>query len=87
MFLIGTATEKRHQGLASKIILHMQDKARSDGRPLWLEASSQNSHRLFLKHGFKDAGELTLGEGIVDSNGVPKENGEGVPIWGMVWRP
>ncbi|RYP47449.1 hypothetical protein DL768_006511 [Monosporascus sp. mg162] len=84
---MGTATERRHQGLASKVLSYMQDKARGDGRPLWLEATTQNSRRLFSKHGFQDVGEIILGKGVVGPDGAPKKNGEGVTIWGMVWRP
>lgn len=69
------------------ILAYMQDKARRDRRPLWLEASNQDSRRLFAKHGFEDAGEIILGKGVVGSDGIPKEEGEGVPAWGMVWRP
>lgn len=87
VLLMGTAAERRNQGLASKVLAYMQEKARSEGRPLWLEASNQDSRRLFAKNGFKDAGEIVLGKGIVDSDGIPKEDGEGVTAWGMVWRP
>lgn len=87
VLLMGTLAERRHQGLAGKILLYMQDKARRGNRPLYLEASNQASRQLFLKHGFQEVGEIVVGKGVVGSDGIPKEGGEGVPLWGMIWRP
>ncbi|KAI5925681.1 hypothetical protein F4810DRAFT_26595 [Camillea tinctor] len=87
LFLVGTAPERQRQGLAGALIDRMKDLARRDGRPIWLEASTARSRRVYAKHGFADVDEVVVGRGRVDADGKAKEGGEGVTIWGMVWRP
>ncbi|KAK3328550.1 hypothetical protein B0T19DRAFT_424898 [Cercophora scortea] len=87
LFIMGTAIDRRRQGLASELLVYVQDRARSDGRPLWLEATTEISRDLYLKHGFKTVGEVILGKGQVGPDGMPKKGGEGVVIWCMCWRP
>lgn len=77
----------RRKGIAGAIIEYVQDRARQDGAPFWLETGSPESRQLYKKHGFKDAGEIILGQGVVGRDGLPKDGGEGIKIWGMIWRP
>lgn len=85
VFIMGTPVDRRRQGLASELLMDMQDRARLDGRPLWLEATTEDSLALYLKHGFQNHGEIILGKGKVGRDGLPKTNGEGVVIWSMSW--
>lgn len=87
VFIMGTSVDRRRQGLASALIVGMQDRARVDGRPLWLEATTESSLALYLKHGFQNHGEIILGKEKVGRDGLPKKNGEGIVIWSMSWRP
>ena len=87
IFIIGTKLDRRRQGLASALLRHAQETGRKDGAPLWLEATTESSRDLYVKHGFKVVGEIVLGEGKVERDGLPKRGGEGVTIWGMYWRP
>lgn len=87
VFIMATAVDRRREGLATELLAHMQDRARADGRPMWLEATTELSRDLYLKHGFKVVGEVVLGKGRVGPDGVPKDGGEGVKIWAMCWRP
>jgi GNAT superfamily N-acetyltransferase len=87
VFIMGTAEDRRRQGLAGTLLEQMQGLARSDGRPLWLEATTAYSRDLYLKHGFTAVGEAGLGKGTVGADGLPAKGGDGVTIWGMVWRP
>lgn len=87
VFIMGTSVDRRRQGLASALIVGMQNRARVDGRPLWLEATTESSLALYLKHGFQNHGEIILGKEKVGRDGLPKKNGEGIVIWSMSWRP
>ncbi|KAI1499038.1 hypothetical protein F5X99DRAFT_298314 [Biscogniauxia marginata] len=87
LFIIGTAPVRQRQGVAGALINRMKDLARRDGRPLWLEATTTSSRQLYAKHGFQDVDEIVLGKGQAGPDGLAKEGGEGVTIWGMVWRP
>ncbi|ROW00642.1 hypothetical protein VSDG_03177 [Cytospora chrysosperma] len=87
VFIMGTAVDKRRQGHASTMLTHMQNRARDDGRPIWLEATTDYSRKLYLKHGFTLVGDVVLGKGKVGQDGLPKKDGEGITIWSMFWRP
>ncbi|KAK3374796.1 hypothetical protein B0H63DRAFT_480895 [Podospora didyma] len=84
---MGTAADRRRQGLASELLVYMQEQARSDGRPLWLEATTKYSRDLYLKYGFTIVGEAVLGKGKVGPDGLKKKGGEGITTWLMFWRP
>lgn len=87
VFIMGTSVDRQRQGLASALLLDMQERARVDGRPLWLEATTEPSLALYLKHGFQNHGEIILGKGKVGRDGLPMKSGEGIVIWSMSWRP
>ncbi|KAI0380499.1 hypothetical protein F5Y04DRAFT_289493 [Hypomontagnella monticulosa] len=87
VFIMGTAVDRRRQGHASGLLVHIQDRARKDGCPIWLEATTDTSRRLYQKHGFEVIGDIILGKGKVGSDGLPKKHGEGITIWSMLWRP
>ncbi|KAI0450564.1 hypothetical protein F5B21DRAFT_426581 [Xylaria acuta] len=87
LFIIGTDPNRQRQGLGGILLEHMKAHAQSRGRPLWLEASNSNAKGLYLKHGFEEVEEFTLGPGLVGPDGLAKKGGEGVKSWGMVWRP
>ncbi|GAB1317468.1 hypothetical protein MFIFM68171_07678 [Madurella fahalii] len=87
LFIMGTALNRRRQGLASELLVYTQNQARSDGRPIWLEATTAVSRDMYLKHGFTTVSEVVLGKGKVGPDGLPKKGGEGVTIWLMFWRP
>ncbi|KAH6648685.1 hypothetical protein BKA67DRAFT_648684 [Truncatella angustata] len=85
--IMGTSPQRRRQGLAGKLIQDMQSRAEGDGCPIWLESTTPESKRLYSKHGFKAVEGINLGKGNVDVNGRAKAGGEGITIWGMLWRP
>lgn len=87
VFIVGTSVDRRRQGLASALLKAMQERARADGRPLWLEATTEENVALYLKNGFKKHGEIIVGKGKVGRDGLPKKNGEGVVNWAMSWHP
>lgn len=87
VFFIATMESGRGKGLATKILKEVTQKAQAEGVPVWLEASSENSKRVYEKAGFEDLGTIILGKGEAAADGSPKKGGEGVRIFPMVWRP
>lgn len=65
----------------------MVNRAKAAGVPLWLEATTEDSHRLYERCGMKTVEKMILGEGVAASNGTAQKGGEGVPMWAMVWWP
>lgn len=87
LFIVATASTHRRQGLAGATLQRVQEEARKDGKALWLESTSPTSRDLYARHGFKVVQEVVLGKGQVGTDGLRKKGGEGVSLWGMVWRP
>jgi GNAT superfamily N-acetyltransferase len=87
VFFIGTDAAARGKGLGSEIIRRMQAKCEEKALPIWLESTTARSHQLYQRLGFEDVTSWILGKGEVDADGYTKKNGEGVPIWAMVWFP
>ncbi|CAM6087000.1 unnamed protein product [Calypogeia fissa] len=65
-----------------------QARAAEDGLPVWLEATTEKSMRLYLQFGWELVEEMVLGKGKAKADGtLTKKGGEGVKIWAMVWWP
>ncbi|GAP85634.1 putative acyl- N-acyltransferase [Rosellinia necatrix] len=82
-----TSPGNRQKGLASSLVSYVQDLARIDGRPMWIEAPSEKTAQLYLKLGFEHAGKIIAGRGVVGMDGLAKKGGEGITAWGMIYRP
>ena len=87
VFFIATMEEGRGKGLATKILNEVTQKAQAEGVPVWLEASSEKSKRIYERAGFETLGTIVLGKGEAAADGSPKKGGEGVKIFPMIWRP
>jgi GNAT superfamily N-acetyltransferase len=84
---LGTAEDSRGKGLCSQLVRHYQEIAENAQLPIWIEAGTEYSMRLYLKLGFELFEELRYAVGTSDENGRDLEGGKGVTIWGMVWKP
>lgn len=62
----------------------MLEKAREDNLPAWLEATNDHARDVYAHLGFKVVDRFRIGEGVVDSEGWTRENGEGVLIYVMI---
>ena len=64
---IATAPEARGRGLGSSMLDHLARLADEQGRHIYLEASTEESRRLYARKGYRDMGSLHLdaGEGPV----------------------
>ncbi|KAK4569848.1 hypothetical protein LTR86_002817 [Recurvomyces mirabilis] len=87
VFFNATREDRRGRGLSTALMQKAQGRAAKDGLPLWLEATTAKSTKLYLKLGFEVVDTISLGEGQVDSEGQKQAGGGGVPVRGMVWWP
>ncbi|KAF2757159.1 hypothetical protein EJ05DRAFT_477377 [Pseudovirgaria hyperparasitica] len=87
VFFVGTLEEHRGKGLAAAQMRRVQTVAREAGKPVWLEATTKKSCMLYRKLGWQVTEEVILGKNVVDTQGFQKDGGEGVKIWGMLWKP
>jgi ribosomal protein S18 acetylase RimI-like enzyme len=87
LFLIATRDDARGRGLSSALVKRLQKKAADEGAPVWLEATTMGSARLYAKLGFKSVGKVILGEDVAAPDGNREQGGSGVPVDCMVWRP
>jgi GNAT superfamily N-acetyltransferase len=87
LFLIATRDDARGRGLSSALIRRLLERAAKEDAPVWLEATTEASARLYAKLGFKSVGKFVLGEGVAAADGSRQQGGSGVPVDCMVWRP
>lgn len=76
--------------MAPALIRKLQDRAREERKPIYLEASNEGARRVYEKLGFEEVGEMIwLGKGECDVQGevAAGEVAKGVPMWPMVWWP
>ncbi|KAH8646380.1 hypothetical protein BGZ60DRAFT_424488 [Tricladium varicosporioides] len=87
IFFLGTAKEGRGKGMCSQLLKHYQTIARGQGLPIWMEASNPYCARIYERAGWKHVEPIVVGKGKCGADGVLKEGGEGLTIYGMVWWP
>ncbi|KAI6833686.1 hypothetical protein KC332_g4323 [Hortaea werneckii] len=87
VFFLATNKMARGKGLSSALLRRVQAIARSEGLPVWLEATTEYSWKLYSHLGFETVDQVTLGKNVASSEGLQQQGGEGVPVWGMVWFP
>ena len=87
LFFIATRVDCQGRGLSSALIKKVQERAAAEGLPVWLESTTPKSHKIYEKLGFETIEKIILGKGVAGSDGKKMKNGEGVPIWAMVWWP
>ncbi len=86
VFFLGTDPEMRGRGYCSALVREYQARAERERVPLWLEATTAYSMRLYERLGFRIVDEVVLGKGKVGPDGSECKGGEGVKIWGMIWE-
>jgi len=87
LFFIATRDDCQGRGLSSALIRKLQQQAAAEGWPIWLEATTPKSQKIYAKLGFETIEKIILGKGIVGPDGKRTKDGEGVSIWAMVWWP
>ncbi|OBT62897.1 hypothetical protein VE03_07868 [Pseudogymnoascus sp. 23342-1-I1] len=86
VFFIGTRADCRGRGLGCALLEEVTVRAGKVGRSVWLEATTAESRQLFLRMGFVDVEEVTMGKGKVGPMGYEKIGGPGVKLYCMIWR-
>jgi hypothetical protein len=72
-------------GATGAVTLPFLTKARDEGVPVWLEAMDSRAVAVCEHYGFRVCEVVMVGVGRVGADGWPKEGGEGVKWWGMLW--
>lgn len=85
VFHLGTSEEARGGGLGSALVKKCQQRAAAEEVPVWLEATTEGSWRLYSRLGFETVEKFWLGKGTVNEKGERQISGSGVPVWGMIW--
>jgi ribosomal protein S18 acetylase RimI-like enzyme len=63
LFFLGTRPEWQSRGLGSALLREVLERCDREGRPAYLEASSEGNQRLYRRHGFEVTGEIRLPDG------------------------
>jgi GNAT superfamily N-acetyltransferase len=87
LFFVATREDARGRGLSSALIKSLQDRAAKENLPVWLEATTEYSSRVYAKLGFETVETVVFGKGHADADGTALEGGCGVPVYCMVWWP
>lgn len=86
VFFIGTRADCRGKALGQGQLREVMERAGQEGKSVWLEATTPMSRRMFLRMGFVDVEEVTMGKGKVGEGGYDQVGGPGVKLWCMIWR-
>jgi ribosomal protein S18 acetylase RimI-like enzyme len=60
--VIGVDPAKQGQGLGSALLSHVLAEVDREGKPAYLEASSERSRALYLRHGFEVTGTIQVAD-------------------------
>jgi GNAT superfamily N-acetyltransferase len=60
---LGTRPEWQSRGLGSALLREVLDRCDREGRPAFLDATSEGNRRLYCRHGFEVIGEIRLPDG------------------------
>ncbi|OBT85409.1 hypothetical protein VE02_04811, partial [Pseudogymnoascus sp. 03VT05] len=63
IFFVGTRADRQGRGLGRALLGEVTERAGREGRSVWLEATTADSRRLFLRMGFVDVEEVVMGRG------------------------
>ena len=84
-FLARDPAKANIRGAISAVMLPFLERAREEGVPVWLEATYPHAVAIYEHYGFRVCEEVVVGAGKVGPDGWPKEGGEGVRAWGMIF--
>jgi GNAT superfamily N-acetyltransferase len=76
VFLVGVRPECQGMGLGRRLTECVLDRARAEGKAVYLEATSDSSRRFYARLGFKQVG-------LVEADG----DRDAPPLFAMIWEP
>ena len=74
-------------GVVTALLWTYLEKAREEGVPAWLEATTEHAKDVYISLGFKLVETIRLAEGKADKDGFRVEGGEGIAIYAMIAEP
>ena len=74
-------------GLVRALITPYLEKAKEEGVPAWLEATTPHSRDVYAHLGFREVEQIKIGEGKADRTGNAVAGGEGITIYCMIAEP
>lgn len=84
-FLARNPSAPKVSGSIAAVIEPFLSRARDEGVPAWLEATTKQAATVYEHFGFRLVEEITIGRGSIDSEGWPREGGEGVTAYAMIY--
>ncbi|EXJ68930.1 uncharacterized protein A1O5_07862 [Cladophialophora psammophila CBS 110553] len=86
-FLARNPAKQRVQGSIKAVMTPFLERAKAEGVPAWLEATTPQAVRLYIHFGFRVVEEIVVGKGSVDALGWPAagDSAEGVKAWAMIF--
>ena len=84
-YLVRNAEIPSVPGAISAVVRPFLERARQDGVPVWLEASTLYSASIYEHYGFRMIEKVTIGAGRYGADGWPMLGGEGVSAWAMIY--
>ncbi|KIY00679.1 uncharacterized protein Z520_03344 [Fonsecaea multimorphosa CBS 102226] len=86
-FLARNPAKPRVQGSINAVMMPFLERAKAEGVPAWLEATTRQAVRLYEHFGFRVVEEIVVGKGLVDALGWPAagDKAEGVTAWAMIF--
>jgi len=72
-------------GAISAVVLPFLDRARNEGVPAWLEATTPHAAAVYQHFGFRVVDHITIGVGKINADGWPEEGGQGVTSYAMIY--
>lgn len=84
-FLARNPSAPKVSGSIAAVIEPFLQRARDEGVPAWLEATTRQAATVYEHFGFRLVEEITIGVGSIDCQGWPKEDGEGVTAYAMIY--
>jgi hypothetical protein len=73
------------KGAVSAVVVPVLERCKREGTVAWLEATSKRAVGVYEWYGFRVCEVVRFGVGRVDGGGWPREGGEGVEAWGMIF--
>jgi hypothetical protein len=79
--------ERKDKGAVRAVLAPYIARAKKDGVPIWIEASSSRARDIYAYFGFRVVEEIWSGVGKIGSSGYPQPGGPGVHTWLMIKDP
>ncbi|OAP60055.1 hypothetical protein AYL99_05057 [Fonsecaea erecta] len=86
-FLARNPAKPRVPGSINAVMTPYLERAKAEGVPAWLEATTPQAARIYEHFGFRVVEEIVVGTGQVDARGWPAtgEKATGVTAWAMIF--